>query len=553
MFNKRITLILMFIALVCISFQPVSASDNLKQLNVKVVSDLNQTVGKDLISLVDTNRLEIGNTRIFDIIWSPDGNRMLIYAFVNAYPKEKFQLGGIDALYIANADGSGVERVAWAESTSSSERKRIKLPVWSQSGDYFAYVERVAGSWHKLKAADLFVMSNDLNLIKKVELDPDKARYFDSEFKWSFKWAPKENKIALATLASEDIIIYDLDEKTNFTFNIPGDNVIITDMEWAPDGNKIVFIIKGDRLLTLELEKRKINPIYSAECLGMYDGKGSTYGKKLNGIWSADGKKLIFYDLKRLSENFDVYIKDEASKNPIKIITFNSGSSRVIQWYPDNERILLRNYSNALYALYSFSINGEMKKLIEKDNRYGLEGMVGPNDYILATSLNPQPKTPPYIRTYDLFLLKESKTLTIENVSDYRWKGTDLLYLKDQKISILNTSTHDTWDIPLPSKNIDKFSLDPSGHFIVVDTIILGIQEQGSHTQQKIAGNYTNNSTADSSTENNSTFEEERIKKDMDEHSRGNSTKETFELPGFSAIIALIGVLIAFVGIHIKK
>jgi hypothetical protein len=57
MFNKQIILILIFISLVCISFQPVSASGNLKQRNVSVVSDWNQTIGKDIMSLLDTTVL----------------------------------------------------------------------------------------------------------------------------------------------------------------------------------------------------------------------------------------------------------------------------------------------------------------------------------------------------------------------------------------------------------------------------------------------------------------------------------------------------------------
>lgn len=237
MFNKQITLTLVFIALVCISSQPVSASDSLKQTNVSVVSDLNQTVGKDIISLIDTNRLDIGNRPVFDIIWSPDGSHMLIDVFISAYPKGKPQLGGVDALYAANADGSGITRLAWAEMTSSNGGKTITSPVWSQSSDYFAYMELVEGSRYKIKSANLFVMSNDLNLIQKIKLDSKTIGLETGSS--NFKWSPKENKIAL--LVSGKIIIYDLDEKDDFNLSIPGDNVEITDIEWSPDGKKIVI------------------------------------------------------------------------------------------------------------------------------------------------------------------------------------------------------------------------------------------------------------------------------------------------------------------------
>ncbi|MDY0386206.1 MAG: hypothetical protein RBT65_03575 [Methanolobus sp.] len=46
------------IALLCIFSLPATASDSIKQMNATIVSDLNQTVGKDILSLVDTDSLE---------------------------------------------------------------------------------------------------------------------------------------------------------------------------------------------------------------------------------------------------------------------------------------------------------------------------------------------------------------------------------------------------------------------------------------------------------------------------------------------------------------
>jgi Tol biopolymer transport system component len=194
----------MSIALVCISFQPVSANGGLNQTNVSLVSDLNQTVGKDILSLVDTNRLDIVAKPFFDVIWSPDGSHMLINVVVNVYPKGKPELDGcVGALYAANADGSGITRLAWAEINSISGGKTITPPVWSQSCNYFAYVELVKGSRYVIKSANLFVISNDLNLIQKVELDP-KAIELESDLS-NFKWSPKENKFA--ALVPGEIII----------------------------------------------------------------------------------------------------------------------------------------------------------------------------------------------------------------------------------------------------------------------------------------------------------------------------------------------------------
>lgn len=520
MLKRQITLILMFIALICIFFQPVSASGSLKQMNVTVVSDLNQTVGKDIISLVDTNRLDIGKNTFFEILWSPDGSHMLIDAFVSAYSKEKPQLGGVYALYAANADGSGITRIAWAEATSSSSGRIITTPVWSRTGDYFAYVELLTGSMHKIKSAHLYIMSNDLNFIQEVELEKELS---------IFAWSPNEDKIA--ALVPEKIIIYDLDEKIDFSFSIPVDYTKIEDLAWSPDGKKIVFVKDRHDVITLDIEKRELNQIFSAELIGSYDAQ-----------WSPDSKKLIFYEFKSEERgvlNYDVYVMDEYVEKPIKIISFNSGSSRVVQWYPDSERLLVRIYSDDSYALYSLSITGEMKKLIESD--VNIDGMVTPNGYILATIPNPRSKIPPYIRTYDLFLLNESDKLAIENVTYYTWKDRDVLFVKDNKISIFNTSTHDTWEIslPVPSKNSVRISLDPSGHFIAVENNIIDLRGRSNHI-------HTGNNT------NSTIFEVETIEKKIDA-TKISTTKEPSELPGFTAIIAFAGVLIALGYMQIKK
>ncbi|MCQ1537198.1 hypothetical protein FTO70_16255 [Methanosarcina sp. KYL-1] len=520
----------MFIALVCISFQPVSASGNLKQMNVSVVSDLNQTAGRDLISLVDTNRLDIESEPVFDIVWSPGGSQILIDGFVSVYPKGKTELDGwVDALYVANADGSGITRIAWAEFTSISGGKTITSPVWSQSGNYFAYVELVKGKWYEVISASLFVMSNDLNFVQNVKLDP-KMIELESDLS-NFKWSPKENKFA--ALVPGKIVIYDLDEKNELNFSIVGDDIEITDMEWSPDGKKIVFLKNGQEVVTLDIESGEFNQIHSAEYVGMYGEK-----------WSPDSKRLIFYEIKTSEKvddvSYGIYVADEDLEKPVKITTFSSGSSRVIQWYPDSEKILVKKCSDDSCALYSLSITGEMKKLIKKDKI--IDGMVAPNGYISVTSINPNSTTPPYIRTYDLFLFNESDTLTIENVPYYTWKDTDVLFATDYRISVLNTSTHDTWEILLPMKKFERFSSDPSGDFIAIDNTIFGIDEQGTHSQA-IVGNHTNNTATEATI----------IEKDPDEHSRVNTIEETSGLPGFTTIIVFLELLTAFVCIHMKK
>ncbi|ABE52631.1 hypothetical protein [Methanococcoides burtonii] len=499
MFKKQIKLTLMFIALVCLSFQPVSASGSLKQVNVTEVSDLNQIAGKDIISLVETNRLDISNINnkpVFNVIWNPDGSQMLIDASLFLLPKGggDFNSSLISALYIANANGSDVKRVAWGESSYSGS-KSVTAPVWSHSGAYFAYMELSKERMYRVTSSQLIIMSSDMQLTQQVELDPEMIELESDPS--NFKYSPTEDKIA--ALMPGNLIIYDLEENTNLVFNLPDDTADVENMEWSPDGEKIVFIQNICNIIIVDIEKRELNQIYSAEHVGMYDAQ-----------WSPDSNKLIFYEISGSEEdgtlNYDIYAINDSGGNPEKIAVFDSGSSRVIQWYPDSEKLLVKKRSDDdTYALYSLSIIGKMGKLIE--GNHGLDGMVGPNGYILATDLNPSYRVPPYIKTSNLFLFNELDKLTIENVTYHTWKGTDLLFVKDNEISVLNTSTHDIQDIPLPVKNYDRINVAPSGRFIAVDNNIFGFYEQG-HSINITAGNDMKDNSGGNTTEETSNYKD---------------------------------------------
>lgn len=528
MHKNQIIRILMFIALISVLYQPVSANDSIKQMNVTVVSDLNQTAGNDIISLVDTDRLDIGSNPDFAMRWSPDGSRMLIGAFVNAYPKGKPQHGGISALYAANADGSGITRIAWAETTSNSGGNILMTPAWSQSGDYFIYMELVEGGMHRLKSAHLYIISDTLNTIDKIKF----GSYPSVRPLSSFAWSPKEDRIAV--LEPTKIFIRDLDRKTNFS--MPVDYIIIEELAWSPDGEKIAFVKDNRDVFILDVEGRELNKIFSAELVGAYSVR-----------WSPDSKKLIFYEIKGSGEgnvSYVVYVMDDDGVK--KIITL--GTCSLEQWYPDSERILIKICSNSC-ALHSLSMTGEMEKLIE--SKSGIDGMVGHSGFISAISPNPGSKIPPYVKTYDLFLLNDSDKLTIENVTYYLWKDTDVLFVKDGKISILNVTTQDIWEVSVPAKNFTKVRWDPSdftkvrwdpkGRFIAVEGYIIELHAYSNHIRMA-AGNNINSTVHEVMT----------IKNPMDEQSRATTAKEPSELSGFAAIIAFIGLLIALGYIRMK-
>ncbi|MDY0386207.1 MAG: hypothetical protein RBT65_03580 [Methanolobus sp.] len=64
---------------------------------------------------------------------------MLIDASLFLPPEDggEFGSGMISALYVANANGTNVKRVAWGE-LSYNGGKSITSPAWSHSGEYIS-------------------------------------------------------------------------------------------------------------------------------------------------------------------------------------------------------------------------------------------------------------------------------------------------------------------------------------------------------------------------------------------------------------------------------
>lgn len=467
--------VFILIILACVSFQPAVASSNTEQVNATIVTDLQQTAGKDLFSLVDTDVYEgydENTTPYFNVIWSPDGDQMLIQTsvFLHIIGGGDFGSARVYALYIADADGSDLKRIVCGESTSS-EGLVIRSPVWSPSGDYFAYVEESTGGMHRVTSSQLVIMSNDLQPVHKIDQDLDVSGSL-SEMPVNYKWSPVEDKIT--TFTPGNVVVYNLEDNTNFSLGIDANYFEIRDVALSGDGSKLVFSMVEENytrfheeIIVVDIENRIFDRIYSADSVGMYAAK-----------WSPDSKKLIFYEISGSEKNgtlrYDVYVKDVDAETPVKITSFYSGSSGIRQWYPDSERLLAEIGSDKTHELISLSINGEIDKLFTGGS--SLDGMVSESGYVLATKEDSHSGVSPYFKTQDIVLLDSPYQLEIEDVPYYRLEDDNLILVRNSNVSVVNVSTNDTWYVSMPAMNNGRISLHPSGRFIAIDNLIMELQ-----------------------------------------------------------------------------
>jgi Tol biopolymer transport system component len=468
--------LLILVAITCISLHPAVASSNPEQVNATIIADLNQTAGEDLLSLVNTDVYEGDNPPFFNVIWSPDGDQMLIEAYVYRHIKGGGDFGSatVKALYIANASGSQIKRVVWGESSSG---RSIMSPVWSHSGDYFAYVEKSTGGMYGETSSQLVVMSNDLRYIHKIDQELAISGVLTDPFMvpFTFKWSPTEDKII--TFTPGNVVVYEPYINTSFTFDIGNDYFDIDDIGLSEDGKKFSFSLSmitdeelatmNEEIIVVDIENRILERIYSAHNVGMYGAK-----------WSPDSNKLVFYEISGSEKNstlrYDVYVKNVDTDTPVKVTSFYSGSSGIRQWYPDSERLLAEIGSDNSHELISLSINGDIDKLFTGDS--SLDGMVSKSGYVLATKGDSYSSLSPYFKTQDLVLLDAPYQLEIEDVPYYRLEDDDLILVKNSNVSVVNISTNDTCYVSIPAMSHGVISLHPSGRFIAIDSYIMELQ-----------------------------------------------------------------------------
>lgn len=522
---KQVLLLLMLIILIGISLHLAAATSNItEKKNITIVADLNQTAGKDLLSLVDTDRLDIKSGPFFEVTWSPDGSRMLIRTLFGVSPKGKgdIQSGFVSALYEANRAGSGMTRIAWAEFTSSGGNE-IAAPAWSQSGDYFAYVELLRGRMYSIRESQLILMSDELQYLQKIELDPRMTGLENDPD--NYEWSPAGDK--LAVLVPGKLMVYDLEKNFTRRLDITGGEFNIEDLEWSPDGQEIVSVQNRRALVIFDVESGMSRQIDSelADAIGLY-----RFAK-----WSPDSEKLVFCKMRtagKTEPDFDVYVTDESEQEPCKIATLYSGISGVRQWYPDSDKLLVKDYSEGKSMLCLISTTGDMSELVSGSEE--LDGMISPDGHVFTIRQNASSGA------YDISALVDFDIQTITDVTHWAWIENDLLFATDDGVSILDTSTNAVHDVLQLSKNPSMINFDASRHFVSIDNYVLEIGGSGKD-MGLVALNDSNRSQVTV------------LENHLDDRKQENTSAEPSEVPGFTAVFAFMGLLFSLSLIHKKK
>lgn len=527
---------LIFILFCCVLTYPAMAEASALEINGSDAIDLHKTIGKDLVNLVDKEKYEVEGLPYYNAIWSPNGNEVLINSFISAYPPKKPAIGGFFSLYIAKSNGTEINQIVHSKAPTNTGGIAIVAPAWSCSGNYFAYLEQIQGKRKETISLRTCILNKDLQVIRVVQhaARGDIMNYYGDDIRWS----PTEDK--MACIINGSLIVFGPNQE----------DIIISSSAknptWSPDGTKIAFFETNNGAQTL-----KIYDIKNGKQILSSD---QIYSKIL---WSPDSEKLLFFVNTNIT-NLDCV-------TGICAIDINSGEVVLIQgsisfvpvprWGNNSQSIFVsKTYTNTStndleYTLYSCTMEGKAQKIISSTREFDF--LISSDNHPIVLIQNPFNRS--YIKKYELHLFTDLENqCIIKDVSDWKLNGNNLTFMFDDKIVLLNTSTHVTSCAKIPLGADKTFSINPTNHFVLIGNMLMELKyhtvdfEQMDHATLSSIDSEMNYSTNKGVTTG--------IVVDIDEPiAKEQNVARDVRLTGFTVVLSFIGLLAASVLRVLKK
>jgi len=271
--------------------------------------------------------------------WSPDGRSI---AFVShRYPN------GPAEVYVMKADGSGQRNL-------TREWGLNVFPIWSPDWRKIVFVSNpcaaVRGACGGITA--IYVMNADgsgkRRLARGVSVRNSWSGQFVNPLSGSPAWSPDGRRIAFASDRDGNFEVYVVNADGSGQRNLTRKPGFDSDPVWSPDGRKIAFVrtnSDGD------------GPARGHE-LYLMNADGSGQRMLARGrapAWSPDGRKIAFRSAR--DGNGEVYVVN-ADGSGLQRLTRNPQSDGGPLWSPDGRKILFERSGHGNTEIYVMNADG---------------------------------------------------------------------------------------------------------------------------------------------------------------------------------------------------
>ena len=271
-------------------------------------------------------------------VWSPDGRRI---AFVSRRDGK--------ALYVMNADGSGLRRVARV--------KQLATPTWSPDGRRIVFQGRRDGH-----SGAVYVVNADGSGQRTL------ARRGNAP-----AWSPDGRRIAFVIAAKLYVVNADGSGHRTLTRLRGGGDV--ASLAWSPDGRKLLFLVEHSfmhaprcdfcsRLYVLNADGSGLRDL--TQKLGMSRGPGA--GPASDPVWSPNGRKIAFV---RRNTRLGVYVVNADGSGVRNLTPKPMGAAyAAAAWSPDGRKIAFAGERDGNSEIYVMGADGSGQRNLTLNQGY---------------------------------------------------------------------------------------------------------------------------------------------------------------------------------------
>lgn len=403
--RKILQMSLLLILFVSSTSTGLAASSENLSVGVEKITSVSQIVNPYFDSLIETSGTNLNEQPIISGSWSPDSSKLLVEASINS------QYGAtLHAIYMLNADGSGIRELASTPSNTKEKSLSLHIPenLQTQETSWSPDENRIGIFSNIPRIRDFYVIADsDKTLIKTAgkcnytTVDEVKENVLDIEWQTNFMWSPEGTKA---------IIIMDQDPLNYQLYLIDPDGYVLqqlTDISnrvetalWSNDGKKIAYSVTG--------------PNKDEETGLWIINENGTENKRLadNGVliaWSPDDSRLFYVD-----DNFGLYSIKVDGTDEVQLSTGFSRGEDVFSFSPDGKSLIFSTVNYDGVTIFLADSTGKNVKLLEEFPGY----------IIFKPSWSPRGDKIAFAQEDNLYTInpdESEKNLIASTITDYEW------------------------------------------------------------------------------------------------------------------------------------